>query len=219
MNHFGIKRFIAVLIIGLGAYSQSLAQGFYKNPHDILGVGMPRNGVKWPVRKGSLWVSAGTSKWLHAFPRFGKIEGIPWRLAADYSLDDHLTVGFYGGYYQASYDEPYGSERYYSYLKSYVGGVSMAFHFSDLFNNLFHEVINTRRWDLYTQLTVGLVHYEWTVDAKYLEHRDFTPLTYPSVGFVAGARYFATKRIGLYVEGGKGIYGYLGFGVAAKVIK
>lgn len=186
---------------------------------DLLGLRMPRIGVKWPVNKGSLWLSLGTQHWMYIYPKFGKVTGFPILLSGDYSMDAHLTFGLYAGYYRPQYNEPYGSDRYSSYLKSYVGGVKLSFHFTDLFNNAFHEVLNLRKWDLYASLSAGIVHYTWAVDPKYQEYRDFTPVTFPMLGLVVGARYLVLPKLAVFAEAGRGVFGYVGFGVATKVMK
>lgn len=226
-------RIIVLLFLWLSFESQTLARDFNLKPFqatlgnagfpaihdDFLGLRLPKNGVKWPVRKGSLWLNLSTNRWLYAYPKFGSITGLPILVSADHSFDDHWTIGAYGGYYSPTYNEPFGSDRYDSHLKSYVGGLRLSFHFADVFNKAFHEVLNLQRWDLYTSLSAGVVHYTWKVDNKYINHRDFTPVTFPSVGLVAGVRFLIFPRLAVFGEIGKGVFGYVGFGLSAKIVK
>lgn len=223
----------ALLLLWMSFESPSIAINFKHrsfHPHfgqtilpsvqdDFLGLRLPRNGVKWPVRKGSLWLSLSTNRWLYAYPKFGSISGLPIQAAVDHSFDDHWTIGVYAGYYNPTYNEPFGSDRYDSHLKSYVAGLKLSFHFADVFNEAFHEVLNLQRWDFYTSLSAGVVHYKWEVDHKYLAYRDFTPVTFPSVGLVLGTRFLILPRFAVFAEVGKGVFGYVGFGLATKIVK
>lgn len=183
------------------------------------GHGLPKNGNRWPFGRGSVWFSAAANSKMIVYPVFGQVSGIPWMASAEYSFNDHFAFGAYGGFYQGTYTEPFGSDTYESKLRSYVYGLRLTFHFADIFNRTFLEVVNTRRWDLYATLTAGIVHYDWNVSYKYLHYRDFSPKSFGSVGGVVGIRYCPIPRLGFFAEVGKGVFGYYGFGAALKIVK
>ena len=178
---------------------------------------LSRNGVHWPVREGSLWLSGGTNRFLFLYPKVNSSDGFPVQISADYSFDDHFTIGAYGGYYGNKYIFLYGMEPYNNYLKSYVGGLRLGFHFTDFFNDMIYGRINMSKWDIYSTIHIGIVRYQWEETAWNKDQQDFTAHTFASIGLVAGIRYIITPSFSLYAEGGKGVFGYMGFGAAVKI--
>ena len=185
----------------------------------LFGHGLPKNGNRWPFARGAMWVSVATGMKLNVYPDFGTVSNLPLMLATDYSYNDHFALGIYGGYYAPTYSDVYGNSSYQSKMQSFVGGARLTFHFCDLFNRSFLEVLNTRKWDLYATAHAGIVYYKWEVASGYRHIRDFSPTSFFTGGLVAGIRYMPLPRVAFYAEAGKGIFGYYGFGASFKIMK
>ena len=204
----------------VSANDNSSSPLFSRRRGDFLGLNMPRMGNKWPNRKGSGWLSLQTSAKYTAYPVFGRIQGmVPLQVSFDYSFDNHFTIGGYVGRFEANYLDTYGTEPYKCAILSNSGGLRMSLHFSDLFNNMFGERVNVRKWDLYATGHIGWHTITWNVDQKYRGSRDFSIGTFSSIGIMAGIKWLPTPRFGVFVEGGKGPVSIFGFGLSAKILK
>jgi hypothetical protein len=192
-------------------------RGPYK---DFLGMNLPMIGNKWPYRTGSLWIHLQASEWFLIYPDFGKRTGLPpLQVAADYSFDNHWAIGTYFGMFHGTYFDNYGNGNYKSQVNGYNGGLRLTLHFSDIFNNLFTEVINIKKWDLYATSHLGWYSYRWAVDPIYEDQQDFSSASFASVGLVLGARYHITPKTGIFIEAGKGPVGIISGGISAKLMK
>lgn len=213
---------IAILTLAFSGVSQassnlpSYDRKFYNL---LMGKGLPKNGNRWPMAKGSVWTGISMGSKLSVYPQFGSISGYPLYAFGDYSYSDHMSIGGYFGYYRGNYQVEYGVNMYESQLQSFVGGARLTFHFADVFNRLFLEVVNVKKVDLYSTLHAGFVQYNWNVDPLYQFHKDYSPVNKPSAGLVVGLRYLPHSKVGIHVEVGKGVYGNVSFGVAYKIVK
>lgn len=185
----------------------------------LMGKGLPKNGNRWPVGKGSVWCGISTGSRLSVYPRYGPVSGWPINVWAEYSYNDHHAIGGYLGYYGASYQIEYGVNYYESQIQSLVGGVRWTFHFTDVINRVFLEVFNMKKVDIYSTLHAGFVQYQWKVDNQYQFHKNYSPVNKPSAGIVFGLRYLPHPKLGMHIEAGKGVFGYLNFGVNYKIVK
>ena len=181
---------------------------------------LPVIGNKWPYRSGSMWVNLQASSGLIIFPTFGSREGLPpLQISADHSFDNHWAIGGYIGYYNSIYKDNFGISEYSSEIKGYSGGLRLTLHFADIFNNAFMEVLNLKKWDLYSTASAGWYSYKWTVDPKYTANQDFANQSYGSLGLVLGIKWIPTPKFGIFVEGGKGPVGWVSAGISAKIVK
>lgn len=212
--------FVCLLLISSFAQAGNLFPSYDRKFYNILnGKGLPKNGTRWPVGKGSVWTGISMGARLNVFPKIGSVEGFPLFVWGDYSYSDHMSIGGYLGHYLGTYQVEYGVEMYESKLNSLVGGVRWTFHFADIFNRTFLEVVNPRKVDLYATAHAGFVQYNWAVDSRYQFHQNYSPINKPSAGLVLGIRYLAHPKMGILVEGGKGVFGWCQFGLTYKLVK
>jgi hypothetical protein len=185
---------------------------------DFLGLNLPIIGNKWPYRRGSIWTGLQGSHAFINYPKWGTRSGlIPLQANIDYSFDHHWAIGAYIGYFGSTYSGTYGDEKFESRFQSFSGGLRITLHWSDVFNNLFFEVVNIRKWDIYTTTFIGYYSQNWNVAYRYLQTQDFSEGSYTTMGIIMGLRWHPWPKVGLFVEGGKGPVGYLGFGLNVKV--
>jgi hypothetical protein len=187
---------------------------------DFLGLKLPMLGNKWPNRKGSVWLSFNTSRKYLIYPDFGRQKGIPpLQFSIDYSFDHHWSLGAYYGFFNSTYVDTYGNEPYESRIRSFSGGVRLSFHFADIFNNAFGEVVNVRKWDFYSTAFLGWYSFHWDVEEKYLAQQDFSEGSFGSMGIIVGAKWIPHPKIGIFIEAGKGPVGLVNFGISGKIMK
>jgi hypothetical protein len=187
---------------------------------DFLGMNLPMLGNKWPHKRGSLWINLSAAKKYIIFPEFGSQKGLlPMQISGDYSFDNHWALGAYYGFFNATYTDSYGSEAYESHIKSNFGGIRLTFHFADVFNNTFGEVINVKKWDFYSTASLGWYSFRWNVASKYTQKQDFSDGSFGSASLILGAKWIPHPKIGIFVEAGKGTVGIISFGVSGKIMK
>jgi hypothetical protein len=204
-------------------FISSKPKAAFSNPapkRDFLRMNLPVIGNKWPYRSGSLWVSLQMSRAFITYPSFGSQSGLPpLQLSIDHSFDNHWALGVYGGFFNSTYTDNFGNEQYSAKIKAFNGGLRLTLHFSDIFNNAFAEVLNVKKWDLYSTMSAGWYSYKWQVAPIYTETRDYTNASFGSLGLVLGLKWIPTPKYSLFVEGGKGPVGWVSFGLAGKLIK
>jgi hypothetical protein len=125
----------------------------------------------------------------------------------------------YYGFFHSTYTDSYGSEAYQSQIKSNFGGIRLTFHFADVFNNTFGEVVNVKKWDFYSTANLGWYSFRWDVSSKYIEQQDFSDGSFGSAGLVLGVKWIPHPKIGMFIEAGKGPVGIISFGVSGKIMK
>lgn len=219
--------FIALFIYLINFFpNQVFGLGYDKNDtysgrrRDFLGMNLPMLGTKWPNKQGTVWLSVNTTKKYLIYPEFGTQKGVPpIQLSCDYSFDNHWALGLYFGHFNSTYHDTYGSELYKSQIKSLTGGIRLTFHFADIFNNAFGEVVNIRRWDFYATSFIGWYNYRWDVNNKYLNQQDFSGGAFGSMGVMLGAKWIPHPKFGIFLEVGKGPVGLFNFGISGKIIK
>ena len=182
---------------------------------DFLGFTMPTIGSKWPFPKGSIWLHASTSIGSMSYPKFGtRTAFLPLLGAAEYSFDPYWAAGPYVGYYSVSYSDTYLGESFSSKLRSIVFGARLTFHATPLFKKYFGADLNLKKWDIYSTLSAGMVSNHWNGNERIENSQNFETTTYPSVGFMVGAKYFAYSTVAVHGEFGKGPFGLFNFGIS-----
>ena len=187
---------------------------------DLFRMNLPKMGKKWPCQPGSLWINVQASHKFIIFPEFGSRKGTPpLHISGDYSFDQHWSAGIYYGFYNGIYTDVYGNELYESQIKAYLGGVRLSLHFADMFNNVFGEVVNVRKWDFYATTHVGWYSFRWNVGEKFRGQQDYSEGAFGSLGLVLGARWIPIPKLAIFAEGGKGPVGWFSLGISGKLIK
>lgn len=176
-----------------------------------------RYGMRWPVRKGSWWTSVSTNRWLYPFPKSTAGDGFPLQFSVDYSFEDHWTIGAYGAYYRSILTASYGTSQIQYPITGYSAGSRLGFHFTDLFNDSFGEVVNMSKWDFYSTAHIGFISYRFDGSAEVRTQDQYRNATLPSLGIVLGSRYLITPHFAVFAEAGKGTLGYFGAGAAFKL--
>lgn len=192
-------------------------------PHiqrDFLGIDLPNVGIKWPYRKRSMWLGLQSGIGFINYPDFGSRKGLlPLQLNADYSFDDHWAIGAYFGYFGNTYSYGYAVQTLNAKFTSMAGGVRLTLHWSDVFNDMFREVLNILSWDLYTTAFAGMYTRKWDLDTDFKDRYDFSEGNKAQYGIVMGLRWHPAPKFGVFAEGGIGPVGYFGFGLNAKIMK
>jgi|LakMenEpi03Aug12_release.lakeMendotaPanAssembly.Ray.scaffolds.fasta_scaffold409356_2 hypothetical protein len=187
---------------------------------DFLGIDMPNVGIKWPYRQGALWLGLQSGIGFIDYPEFGTRKGLmPLQLNADYSFDDHWAVGGYFGYFNSSYNFIFGNQNLEGKFTGMTGGLRLTLHWSDVFNDMFREVLNIISWDLYTTAFGGIYNRKWDVDDRARSGPEFLEGSKAQYGVVMGLRWHPAPKFGVFAEGGLGSIGYFGFGLNAKLMK
>jgi hypothetical protein len=187
---------------------------------DLLGLSLPTTGGKWPFPEGALWFHFNTSLGIIGYPTFGTRRAfLPFQACLDYGITPHLSVGPYLGVYTIRITDNYKGEQYDSKLRSFIMGGRLTFHGTDVLNEHLGAHIDVKQWDIYSALSVGVVTRSWSVDDKYSDSRsDYGVSIYPSTSLILGARYFITPGFAIHAETGKGSFGFLSFGISARIL-
>jgi len=216
---FRIHLFTLLLFFQV-SFSFADNQHVMRGKRDFLRMNLPVIGNKWPYRPGSLWISLQSHHAFIIYPTFGTRTSLPpLQLSVDHSFDSHFALGAYFGYFKSTYTDSYGISKYQSDLTGYNGGIRLTFHFTDIFNNAFMEVLNVKKWDLYSTASAGWYSYNWKVEEKYTDTQDFNNGSFGSFGLVLGIKWLPTPKTGIFIEGGKGNVGWFSAGLSVKLVK
>jgi len=147
----------------------------------------------------------------------------PINLALDIGVSDNVNLGAFFAYSRSKYsfhgnDLHQGNLYQYSYsykYSFYTVGLRGAYHFGDL--------IGEENLDVYVGGMIGnsFVKYSYTYDDPYQSRNDiYSSSSVRGRGFVwglyGGARYFFTKKVGIYGEFGWGL-SYANIGLTLKI--
>lgn len=162
--------------------------------------------------KGDLLVNAGLSLGYYGYGFSGNRTGvtIPVTIWAEYGLTDQISVGPYVGFARWRYD--FQNDNY-SWRFLTLGGRG-TFHLTELLNEWTDGDLNEEKLDLYGSILLGAEIRSYNGPELFFE--DETDVVV-RLGSVLGARYYLNQRLGLYIEGGRGTFGYLNFGVSVKL--
>jgi hypothetical protein len=209
-----------LLLVFQSSFSFAGNQNLGYGKRDLLRMNLPVVGYKWPYRPGSLWVNLQSHHSFINYPTFGTRTGLPpLQLSVDHSFDTHFAFGAYVGYYNATYTDNFGDSKYQSTFSGNNIGLRLTFHFSDIFNNMFHEVVNVKKWDFYSTAFAGWHTIKWNVDSKYINTQDFSDGSFGSLGLVLGVKWMPTSRTGIFLEAGKSPVGWFSAGISGKLVK
>lgn len=164
--------------------------------------------------KGTLLINGGIGFGLPSY--YGNISGfsIPLHANLDYGINEYVSVGPTFGYARYKYD--YFLDQYHYTYNFTRFGARGAFHYLNLLDKLDIFDFDTEKLDFYVMLNMGFETVSFqsnlpnSARISKLKSRFFVG---PSVGF----RYYATKKLGGYVETGAGQGSWANFGITFKL--
>ena len=165
--------------------------------------------------QGNKLLNAGFSLGYYGYGYFGNRSGftVPLNASLEYGITEQISVGPYAGYARWSYRYNAGfGETKYSWTFLAVGARG-SFHYTEILNELTDGDINEEKVDLYVSLLLGLEFRSYNDDSDLDYYGNETVFR---LGPNLGVRYLLTRNVGIYVEGGRGTFGWLNLGLAAR---
>ncbi len=139
--------------------------------------------------------------------------GIP-PLSAYYELGlhDHITAGPFLGYARWSYKYAVQDYRYsWSFINA---GARGSFHITGFMNEILGTEIDEEKIDWYLTLLAGMEFRQYSDTGNntlgYANQSNFF------IGPSAGVRYYFSENLAVYLEGGRGAFGAVSFGVSLR---
>lgn len=139
---------------------------------------------------------------------------LPLTVSGEYGINDKFSVGAFLGYARWSYNYLSGSDYSYTFI-SY--GVRGSFHYVPLLNEAFDFSIDEQKIDLYVTLMIGAENRTFRYDGNDTGALNLDDDNQGIFSPVLGARYLFNKNIGVFLEAGRGVYGYSTFGLLLKL--
>ena len=168
-------------------------------------------------QKGDLMLNAGFSFGLigYGYGYLGSRSfSIPITANMGYGITDEISIGGYVGYYGASYGPSNSRYR----LSNFSFGVQGTFHATPLLNEALDLGIDETKFDYYARLILGYETYSWKYNGTFFSEELRSDNDGRVVfGPVLGVRYLFKPTIGVYIEGGRGAYGWLTMGASFKL--
>ena len=165
---------------------------------------------------GEKVLNAGISLGYYGYGYLGDRSGVgvPLNASLEYGFTEEISAGAYAGYarWNYNYNADFG-EAEYSWT-FFTVGFRGSFHYTRILNELTDGDINEEKVDLYVSLLLGLESRSYRDDDD-LDVYDSNE-TMVQFGPNLGVRYLLGKNIGVYLEGGRGAFGWLNFGVTAR---
>ncbi|MEQ9167775.1 MAG: hypothetical protein RLO12_16060 [Fulvivirga sp.] len=165
--------------------------------------------------KGEKVLNVGISLGYYGYGYFGNRTGftLPLNAAFEYGITEQISVGPYVGYARWAYEYNVGAgntEYSWSFL---AAGARGSFHYTEILNELTDGDINEEKVDLYVSLLIGLEFRSYKDDSGFDYYDNDTAFR---LGANLGVRYLLSKNVGVYLEGGRGTFGWLNLGVTAR---
>jgi hypothetical protein len=173
--------------------------------------------AKAQFEKGDILVNAGLSFGLigYSWTGYGNSSfALPLNASVEFSINENFAVGPYIGYFSRSYSY---SSTYRDRFSVISFGGRVTFHANDFLNDKLNMNIKTEKWDIYASAVLGYENYRWKYDSEYVGNRLAANAGRVIFGPVAGARYRASERFGLYAEIGRGTFGLISLGASLKL--
>ncbi len=166
--------------------------------------------------QGDKILNAGISLGYYGYGYLGDRSGVtlPLNASLEYGITEEISAGAYVGYARWSYRYNTGfGEGEYSWSFLTVGARG-SFHYTSILNELTDGDINEEKVDLYVSVLLGLEFRSYNDDDDLnVYDSNETVLRF---GPNLGVRYLLSKNIGVYLEGGRGTFGWLNFGITAR---
>jgi outer membrane immunogenic protein len=165
-------------------------------------------------QKGDKLFYAGISFGTYGYGYLGARSGgfIPVNAALEFGVHDNISVGPYLGY--ASWRYNYGGGARYSW-NFYSVGLRGSFHYLPYLNEFLDLNIDPGKFDFYATLLAGVEVRRFSSTDTFLEGY-YDNQTGIAFGPFLGFKYMFNDKIGAYLEGGRGAFGYGTLGIAAK---
>lgn len=165
--------------------------------------------------QGDKLLNAGFSLGYYGYGYFGNRSGfsLPLNASLEYGITDQISIGPYMGYARWSwkYNDGFGENKYsWTFV---AAGARGSFHYTEILNELLDSDVNTQKWDFYASLFLGLEFRSYNDDLGLDYYGNDTVVR---LGPNLGVRYLFKPNIGIYFEGGRGTFGWLNFGLAAR---
>jgi hypothetical protein len=157
--------------------------------------------------KGGWYLNTGFSfgYYQYGFSGNRNIKILPTTVSLEKAFSDQFSAGVFLGYAKWEYTGDYDLE-----FVSFGGRVS--WHIIPLLEDLID--VDNRKWDIYVS---GLVGMEFRMadelQSVYGPYGNESKLIF---GPVAGVKYFFNPKVGFYLEGGRGAFGYGTAGIGFK---
>lgn len=161
--------------------------------------------------KGDLLLNGGISFGYYGYGYLGtRSRGmVPVTASLEYSINDKLGVGPYAGY--ANWNYTYTNSDYsWTFL---AFGARGSFHATTLLNDLLDTGMDPNELDIYLAVLLGLDIRSYSGEGNVYTDNSSVNLI---LGPVLGVRYFFSDSFGVYLEGGRGAFGFGTLGVSFK---
>jgi len=158
--------------------------------------------------EGSFSIDLGTN--LIAYKNeYGSIDGfsLPITARINKAKNSWLSIGPYAGYANYNYNGDYGDFNW----KTAVLGMNGAVHFVPILYDLFDIYIDNNKYDIYTTGGIGAEYWMFdsteyrSVDGNYIDM---------NLTLTVGLKYMLGRKFGVYVEGGRSVFGRLNLGIS-----
>lgn len=181
----------------------------------VKGLSMSANAQTSAYEKGEKVLNIGMSLGYYGYGYFGNRTGftLPLNASLEYGITEEISAGPYIGYARWSYkyNNGFGDTKY-SWTFMTVGARG-SFHYTKILNELTDGDINEEKVDLYISLLLGAEVRTYKDDGGFNYYDNDTVIR---LGPNLGVRYLVSKNFGVYLEGGRGTFGWLNFGLAAR---
>lgn len=139
---------------------------------------------------------------------------LPLTANLEYGINEYLGVGGYVGYLGISYGS--SVDRY--KFRNYSFGVQGVFHASSILNEVLRLDIDESKVDFYAKLLLGFETYSWKYDGNDVISNYYYSSSGSSAVFgpALGTRYLFNPNFGVYLEGGRGAFGWFTLGASIK---
>ncbi len=166
-------------------------------------------------QEGEKVLNVGMSLGYYGYGYFGNRSGftVPLNAALESGITDQISVAPYAAHARSSYKYDVGGAETKSAWTFVAVGARGSFHYTELFNALTDGDLNEEKIDLYVSLLLGLEFRSYNDDSDLDYYGNDTVVR---LGPNLGVRYLLSQNLGVYLEGGRGTFGWLNFGVTAR---
>ncbi len=180
------------------------------------------NGNKKSFAKGVRLLSPALAFGYFDYDRPGdrSMRMLPFSLSYEYGVHDYVGLGGYIGYGSwKRYIPPHsrrGEGKYFHSL--FFFGAKGTFHYLHLIKDEGEADldIDDSKWDLYASLLVGFTVETFNDEGLDEDFDDDTDIDFAPGLQLLGVRYYTGPNFALFIEGGRGIGGYMNLGVTFK---
>ncbi len=142
---------------------------------------------------------------------------VPLSANLEFGINEYIGVGGYVGYLGVNYENTFSSYNYKYSLKTFSFGVQGVFHGSTFLNEALSMDIDDKKVDYYAKLLLGIETTSWKFQGSSI-YDTYSPKNSSRAVFgpALGVRYLFSPNFGVYVEGGRGAFGWFTLGASLK---